>query len=148
MKRIKRTSPFLHCHISILSMRVIVISLLSIKSSLFLFLCIVSYCFPLPYCQNKFCVKTAGRSGIPCISSIAREGLKYGCGRDSLGPAFHKQRNLITLCEAASDGCRPHLTFLHCLCSLFRSPGSVFAEIYGYHRPKYLKSPLDSGSMA
>lgn len=102
-------------------MRVTVIALLSIKSSLFLSLSRVSYCFPLLYCQNKFCGKTAGKSGIPFISSTAREELKYGCVRDSFGSAFDKQKTLISLCEAANDRYRPHVTFF----SLLRNPESL-----------------------
>lgn len=97
-------NPFLYYRVCSLLSRIMIILLISIKSSFLLSPSLVSFSLILLYSWKKFCVKTACKIGIGCKALIVNGRLKHVNGRDYLSLLSDKQRNLIVLCKTTVTG--------------------------------------------
>lgn len=97
-------NPFLYYRVCSLLSRIMIILLISIKSSFLLSPSLVSFSLILLYSWKKFCVKTACKIGIGCTALIVNGRLKHVNGRDYLCLLSDKQRNLIVLCRTTVTG--------------------------------------------
>lgn len=141
-------NPFLYYRVCSLLSRIMIILLISIKSSFLLSPSLVSFSLILLYSWKKFCVKTACKIGIGCTALIVNGRLKQVNGRDyvffliSRGTLLSSVKLLLQAIFDLffSPSLFSFVSIFDCLYSFSRRPRLVFAEIYGYHGGSPLKA--------